>query len=116
MKKNANGFWTKERCAAAVLKFKSRAEIIKYESGCYDAMLRNGWIEELCSHIPSKRHSRNFWTYDNAKAKTLEYSNFHTFKSENVPLYRILQKKRVGKTIMFSYDITKGMDFNGYFS
>lgn len=108
MKKNANGFWTKERCAAAVLKFKSRAEIIKYESGCYDAMLRNGWIEELCSHIPSKRHSRNFWTYDNAKAKTLEYSNFHTFKSENVLLYRILQKNGWVKQLCSHMILPKG--------
>ena len=44
-------YWTKENCREDALKCKSRIEFKEKHSGAYNACYKNGWLDELCSHM-----------------------------------------------------------------
>lgn len=46
-----DGYWTKERCYQEALKYKTRMEFCKNSGGAYVAATRNGWLDEICSHM-----------------------------------------------------------------
>lgn len=50
-KKKKRGYWTKERCQEEALKYRSRSEFTKSNKGAYNAARRNGWLDEICSHM-----------------------------------------------------------------
>lgn len=41
-----NGYWTYERCYEEAKKYSTRNELREKNSACYDAVLRNGWLNE----------------------------------------------------------------------
>jgi len=48
------GYWTKERCAKEAEKFKYKSEFSRKANGAYISALKNGWIDEICSHMEPK--------------------------------------------------------------
>jgi predicted GIY-YIG superfamily endonuclease len=52
-----NGYWTKERCANEAKKYSSRSEFQKMSGSSYNASKKNGWLNEICSHMKSNRWS-----------------------------------------------------------
>lgn len=52
-----NGNWNKENCQIEALKYKTKTEFTKKCSGAYLSSSRNGWIDEICSHM--KKYSKN---------------------------------------------------------
>lgn len=44
-------YWTKERCQEESLKYKNRSNFYKNSSGCYHSARKNGWLDEICSHM-----------------------------------------------------------------
>lgn len=50
-KVNHKGYWTKEKCQEESIKYKSRWEFEKGSSSAYNAARRNGWRDEICSHM-----------------------------------------------------------------
>ena len=60
-KTKPKGHWeVKENCKEAALKYKSRKDFQKGEKGAYDACLRNGWMDEVCSHMKDCRKKVKF--------------------------------------------------------
>ena len=45
------GYWTKEKCHAEALKCKTRNEFKIKLGSAYNAARRNGWLDEICSHM-----------------------------------------------------------------
>lgn len=43
--------WFKDNCHKEALKFSTKSEFEKKSNGAYQAMLRNNWQDELCSHM-----------------------------------------------------------------
>jgi len=44
-------YWTKERCSEISLKCKSKSEMKKLSISAYTAAYRNGWLNDICSHM-----------------------------------------------------------------
>lgn len=44
-------YWTKERCVNEALKYDSRAVFKKKSGGAYNASIKNGWLDSVCSHM-----------------------------------------------------------------
>jgi predicted GIY-YIG superfamily endonuclease len=55
MSKKLPGYWTKKRCHEVALKCRLRGEFHKKHSSAYDAAYRNGWLDEICSHMKQIR-------------------------------------------------------------
>ena len=55
------GYWTKERCHAAALKFTSRGAFMRGNYVPYNTARINGWLCEVCAHMgPSRRRPTNY--------------------------------------------------------
>jgi len=50
MRKPLN-YWNKERCNEVALKCKTKTEFRINYGGAYKKARKNGWLDEICSHI-----------------------------------------------------------------
>lgn len=48
-------YWTKERCIEKAKEYKTRTQWNKESKSSYLAALRNGWMEECCKHMNTKK-------------------------------------------------------------
>ena len=47
-------YWTKERCQEEALKYETKNEFFLHAGGAHDAAKRNGWLDEIRSHMINK--------------------------------------------------------------
>lgn len=67
-----NGYWTKEKCHDAALKCKNKTEFRdKYGSANFTA-IKNGWIDDICSHMDILKHNGEYWIYEICKELALK--------------------------------------------
>ena len=45
-------YWTKDKCQIEALKYKTRTEFINNCAGAHFRALEEGWLDEICSHMP----------------------------------------------------------------
>ena len=77
-----NGYWTKERCHEEALKYKVKEDFTKKSGGAYSAAIKNGWVEDICSHIKSERVPRGYWnSKDKCAEEALKYPSKSKFKA-----------------------------------
>lgn len=63
--KQVDGYWNKEKCRETVLNYTDYATFAKENQSCYTAIHRNGWENELCSHIlHTKIKPNGYWNYN----------------------------------------------------
>lgn len=69
--------WTFDRVKEEALKFSNRSDFQKGSNGAYSSANRNGWSDEVCSHmvILIKR-----WTFDKVEAEALKFINRSGFQ------------------------------------
>ena len=51
------GYWTKEKCIEISIKYSYRIDFFKNDSNVYNISRKKGWLDEICSHMNSKRRS-----------------------------------------------------------
>jgi hypothetical protein len=51
--KRPNGYWTKQRCREAALKYSRRGQLATGCSAAYDAAYKRGWLDDICAHMTS---------------------------------------------------------------
>jgi hypothetical protein len=74
--------WTKELAQQEAAKYFSRSEFQKKSSNAYHAALRWGWLDDVTSHMVTKRN--NNWTYDDIFLIAQNYDRLIDFqKNEN---------------------------------
>ena len=56
-KRKPIGYWTKERCKEETLKYNTRSEFQKGSESAYQAARKNGWLDDICKHMPRKTKS-----------------------------------------------------------
>jgi predicted GIY-YIG superfamily endonuclease len=78
-----NGYWTKERCREEALKYKTRGEFDKNTNSSYQIALRNGWLDEICSHMIQKRKPVGYWTKERCQEEALKYKTRNEFQNNN---------------------------------
>jgi len=85
--KYKKGYWTRERCEEEVKKYKARDEIYKKSPGAYMAMIRNGWLNIICSHLKTKKPN-GYWTLERCKNEALKYNSKKDFVKNSGGAYR----------------------------
>jgi len=80
-------YWTYENCKVEALKYHNRVDFRIKSSGAYYSSRKNGWLEEICSHIINKKKTSNYWTYDKCKEEALKYKTTNEFKLNSVGAY-----------------------------
>ena len=81
-RKKRNGFWTKERCKEEAKKFCNRTEFHKKSSSAYDSAFKNGWLDEICSHMSYNEYQPSVWTKENCIIKAQECVSRGDFKNK----------------------------------
>ncbi|NII27596.1 hypothetical protein HB364_21110 [Pseudoflavitalea sp. X16] len=60
-KQKPKGYWTKKLCRVEALKHRNRFDFFKNGSAAYQAAQDKGWLDEVCTHMVSKRKTKGFW-------------------------------------------------------
>ena len=87
-----NLVWTKEKCHAEVLKFKTRTEFQRERGGAYNAARKNGWIDDICSHMTRLKKSRDFWTKEKCHQEALKCKTRTEFSKNSHGAYYVARK------------------------
>ena len=77
------GYWTKSRCHSLSKKFQHRNDFYKNEPSAYRAAQRNGWLDDICSHMTYQVLPRHYWTKALVAKEALKYSSRKDF--DNAP-------------------------------
>ena len=63
--KMKNGYWTKERCAEEASKYKKRKDFQENCPSAHSSAFKNGWLDEICSHMSYNEYEPIKWTKEN---------------------------------------------------
>ena len=99
MRKPAD-YWNYERCKYEALKYESRSEFMIINNSAYRSSIKNGWLDELCSHmIPvGNLHKRSVYLYEFEDGNvyiglTMDINKRHyTHMKRNGRVYNHIQK------------------------
>lgn len=73
--------WTFNKCKKEALLYKSKTEFQKNNGSAYQSARKNGWIEDICSHMLQKIKPDNFYTLDKCVELSLTCKTRKEFKS-----------------------------------
>jgi len=71
--------WTMDKCKKEALKYNNRGEFSVKSANSYNAAVRNGWLDEICSHMIIKRRPNGYWTFDKCKESAMTCKNKEEF-------------------------------------
>ena len=68
--------WTKENCIIEAKKYENRSDFNKESNGAYVSSLKNGWLDEVCSHMIAKMKPSGYWknSKENCIIEALKYN------------------------------------------
>ena len=72
--------WTKEKCQEESLKYRTRSEQKKYNETVYNLILKNGWTDEMFSHMVLLQNPNGHWTKERCQEESLKYTSRKNFK------------------------------------
>ena len=78
--------WTKEKCTDIAKKYNSKIEFSKNDLNAYNASRRNGWLEEICSHMKPLK-LKNYWTKEKCAEEALKYNTKSEFEKNSPSAY-----------------------------
>lgn len=89
-KQNPKNYWTKERCAGEAIKYSSRKKFATNSNSAYQSAKKNGWLDEICEHIPKKEIKPNgYWTIERCISEAQKYKNRKEFIKNSYSAYQI---------------------------
>ena len=62
-----------ERCKNDAFKYKTRTEWQNKSKSVYTTAIKNGWLNECCSHMTELKKPRGYWTLERCKLDALKY-------------------------------------------
>jgi len=72
--------WSKEKCHKVALKCKTKTEFYKKYTSASGSALKNGWIEEICSHMENKTKPKGYWNYENCLNEAIKQGTRNKFR------------------------------------
>ena len=81
--------WTLEACKKDALKYKYRGDWQELSNSGYTSAARKGWLDECCSHMPSKIK----WTLEACKEDALKYKSRSEWQRSSGSGYQISYAK-----------------------
>lgn len=85
--------WTKDLCQVEALKYDGRY-LFQLNSNAYAAAIRNGWLDDICSHMPQKIKPHNFWTKEFCRIEALKYMTLKDFTVNSSGAYKSSLKNK----------------------
>lgn len=87
LNKKPNGYWSKARCTEEALKYQSRSEFKLASRSAFSSARRNGWLDEVCSHMVVNKRPNGFWTKNRCAEEALKYQTRADFQKGNNSAY-----------------------------
>lgn len=72
-------YWTFEQCQKAASKYQSRNDFKKNDGSAYSTAVRNGWIEQICTHM-IKPAPKIKWTHKKLAEEAKKFQTKKDFK------------------------------------
>ena len=96
--------WTKEKCEEQALNCKTRTEFYKKYPSASGSALKNGWLDDICSHMKEIYKKRGYWNnYENCLNEAKKYTNIKNFRLKSKGAYDSLRKNKDWKNKIYSY-------------
>ena len=80
--KKPNGYWNRERCQDEALKYKSKKEFYNKNISAYDKSKKNGWLDDICSHMKELKKPNGYWTKERCFEKSSLFNNKREFREK----------------------------------
>ena len=77
MERKVRGYWTIDKVREEALKFNKRSDFQKCSLSAYSIAHKNGWLDDVCSHM---NLSNEKWTFDKVKKEALKFNKRRDFK------------------------------------
>jgi len=81
-KKKPNGYWTKEKCHNEALKYETRTDFQKYSGSAICSAFKNGWLDDICSHMKILMYPKEYWTKEKCHELALKCENRMEFRNK----------------------------------
>lgn len=79
-----NFFADYERCKSEAAKYQTRTEFHLKSCSAYDHALANGWLDEICAHMPPPQGvPRNYWNEETVRAEALKFTTRTEFEEHS---------------------------------
>ncbi len=86
--------WTKEKCQEESLKYKNKIDFIKKNNSAYVTSYKNGWLDEICSHMEINRIQKSHWTKENSHKVSLTCKSRSEFRNLYWSSYTISKENK----------------------
>lgn len=84
-------FWNKEKSQKEASKYKNKKAFSLQSQGAYRFALKNGFLEEICSHMEKKTYPD--YTYEECKKESEKYETKTEFRKNAQYLHDYSQRK-----------------------
>jgi len=84
--------WSKEKCKEVALQCRTKKEFRQKYTGAHYAATKNGWLEEVCSHMEQIRRPGGYWTKSNCKRAAADCKSRSEFGEKYSQAYTISNK------------------------
>ena len=86
---------TKESIHKEALKYNRRSDFKKGCSGGYKVACKNGWMDEICSHMLKSRECNIKWVDEKLIEKVNSYGSLHELKKHDSYVYKMIHKRKL---------------------
>jgi predicted GIY-YIG superfamily endonuclease len=85
---------SKEACQIEALKYNTKKDFLKKSKCLYRKSYKNGWLDDICSHMTPQRKPKNYWTKEKCKEELYKFNSFKELKTKNETVYNIILKNK----------------------
>jgi hypothetical protein len=83
-----NLIWTKDKCKLEAANYDKISDYQKKSKSSYNSALKNGWIDEICSHMKRKKSKSKYWDdKELCRKESLKYKNITEFQKNSWSAY-----------------------------
>lgn len=91
--RNWNKVWIFDLCKAEALKYNTRSDFVKYSCSAYHRALQDGFLDQICAHMKSRRKPYRFWIKEECHKVALLHNTKADFKREEQSAYSLALKR-----------------------
>jgi len=92
--KKSNNHWNKKNCSEISKSFCDIKDFIEKESSAYRSALKNGWLEEITSHMYISKKGKGYWTKEKCKEEAAKYIGKFAFQKGSNGAYKSAYKNK----------------------
>jgi len=85
-------YWTKEKCQEEALKYNKRTEFQKLSNSAYMFAKKMGIIDEICSHMKTKKPNHYWDNKEICLKEALKYTNKNDYRTKSSRSYDVSRK------------------------